>query len=235
MLEVEVLGHQLLQPSHVHQVVEVDPLGPAAFVVLFLFKPRHHSLHVRLRQNIERLVAFLRVLFTGVHLELHNDLLLEQEVLQVSKAGALDERLPLLELVGVRFLPDGSLKLAVVSSRQLQQLPQQHPCQLPVLFAAEFVHDRQQEDDLVALVEQKVGVVLDGGQQLLVLSEPIGHLAIVLGLAPLHRLHRLLDAAVVDVALEILLLVLLDQVHSVIHHFLLLLELRGVNYHQVLV
>ena len=107
-------------------------------------------------------------------------------MLQISKAGALDERLPLLELVGVGFLPDGGLKLAVVPSRQLQQLPQQHPCQLSILLAAEFVHDREQEDDLVALVEQKVGVVLDGGQQLLVLSEPLGHLAVVFGLAPLH-------------------------------------------------
>ena len=116
MLEVEVLGHQLLQPSHVHQVVQVDPLGPAAFIMLFLLKPRHHSFNVRLRQNVEKFVAFLRVLFAGVHLKFNNHLLLEQEVLQVSKASALDERLPLLELIGIGLLPDCGLKLAIVPS-----------------------------------------------------------------------------------------------------------------------
>ena len=94
----------------------MDPLGPAAFIMLFLLKPRHHSFNVRLRQNVEKFVAFLRVLFAGVHLKFNNHLLLEQEVLQVSKASALDERLPLLELIGIGLLPDCGLKLAIVPS-----------------------------------------------------------------------------------------------------------------------
>lgn len=124
----------------------------------------------------------------------------------------------------------------VVHPCELEQQSYDEGLVLAVLFAAELVHDGEEEDDLVALVEQEVGVLLDLVDQLLVLSYGVIDLVVVLELLALHVLVGLLDLPVVDGALEVLLLAaLLHQVHRVLHHLLLLAELAGVDDHQVLV
>lgn len=107
---------------------------------------------------------------------------------------------------------------------------------LAVLLAAKFVHNREQEDDLVALVEQEVSVLLDLIDQLLVLGFSVIDLVVVLELLSLDILIGLLDLPVVDGALEVLLLAaFFHQVHGILYHFFLLPELTGVDNHQILV
>lgn len=236
MLEVEVLGEQAVDFDHVHEVVEVYPLGPALLVELLLLDGCDDALAVGPDEVGEAVLGVLGVLLGALHLELDDDLLLKQEVLEVLEGDALQELLPDGQFVLVLLVADGLLELLVVHPGEAQQQPDDEGLVLAVLLAAELVHDREEEDDLVALVEQEVGVLLDLVDQLLVFCLGLVDLVVVLELLALHVLVGLLDLAVVDGAFEVLLLAaLLHQVHRVLHHLLLLAELAGVDDHQVLV
>lgn len=236
MLEVEVLGQQAVDLDHIHQMVQVDPLRPALLIEFLLLYACDHAFAVGPDQVSQAVLCLLCVFLRALHLELHDDLLLKKEVFQILEGNALQELFPDWQFVLILLITDGLLKFLVVHPGELEQQADDEGLVLAVLFAAELVHDGEEEDDLVALVEQEVGVLLDLVDQLLVLSLGVIHLVVVLELLTLHVLISLLDLPVVDSPLEVLLLAaLLHQVHRVLHHFFFLAELAGVDDHQVLV
>lgn len=105
---------------------------------------------------------------------------------------------------------------------------------LPVLPAAELVEDREQENYLVSLIQQEESVVLNVLQHLVVLPQTLAHLVVVFELGTLEVLGVVFELAVEQVALEVVLLVVLDQPHGVVDQFLPLPELAGVDDDQIL-
>lgn len=109
VLEVEVLGQQAVDLHHIHQMVQVDPLGPALLVEFLLLDAGHHALAVGPDQVGEAVLGLLRVLLRALHLELDDDLLLQQEVLQILEGNTLEELLPDGQFVLILLVADGLL------------------------------------------------------------------------------------------------------------------------------
>jgi len=94
VLEVEFLGEEGVQFDCVEQVVEVDPLGATFLVQFVLLECGYHCFAVGAHQVAQCFMAVLCKFFRTLHLELDNDLLLEQEVFQVLVRDTLYELLP---------------------------------------------------------------------------------------------------------------------------------------------
>jgi hypothetical protein len=122
VLEIEVFGHELVQPHHVHQVVQVVPLLTVLLVTLLLLQGREGTLAVAPHQGSQGIRTRLGKLLIGVHLEPHNHLLLQQEVLDVLESVTVDEDLPAGQLVDVLFVFDGLLQTLVVLPCDSQHL-----------------------------------------------------------------------------------------------------------------
>ena len=102
------------------------------------------------------------------------------------------------------------------------------------LLGLQLAHNRQQEDDLVPLVQQEEGVELNLVQDFLVFSHPV-HLAIVTDLLSLDAQSLLIRLdGFPHATLEVLLLAVADDPSSVVDDVLLLLELAGVDDDQIL-
>ena len=170
MLEVEVLGHQGVQPQDIQQVIEVIPLRPVFFVELLSLHRGLCRLAVDLNQLSQRVVAVLGVLFVVVHLELDDNVLLKQEVLEVLEGNTLGEGFPAGQSVLVLSVSDGVLQLLVVFPGLSQHFPRHLRLPFAVLPAPGLVEHRQQKNDLVPLVQQEESVVLDVLQYLVVLA-----------------------------------------------------------------
>lgn len=234
MLEIEVLGHELVQPHHVHQVVQVVPLLTVLLVALLLLQGSQGTLTVPPHQDCQGIRAGLGKLIIGVHLVPHDHLLLQQEVLNVLESVTVDEDLPAGQFIDVVFVLDRLLQTFVVLPGNSQHLANDGRLALPVLSATELVKDREKEDYLVPLVQQEESVVLDVPQHLVVLPQTLAHLVIVLELSTLEVLGAIFELPVEQVALEVVLLVVLDQSHGVVDQFLPLPELAGVDDDQIL-
>lgn len=157
-------------------------------------------------------------------------------MLDILEGRAVDEVLPVLQVVGVLSLPDDLGQLLVVVPSGLGDGPQELGLALDCLLVPELAHHRQQEDDLVPFVQQEEGVVLNDVQDLLVFGGLLVEFAVVVQVFPLD--FQLLVAGLnllLEAALELLLLLVLDDVDCVVDHILSLLELAGVDDNQVLV
>ena len=113
VLEVEVLRHQRVQSQHVQQVVYVVPLRSALLVQLVLLHTADYRLAERLHQGAEGVVGVLGPFLVVVHLELHNHMLLEQEMFEVLEGYTFAETLPGPKVVLVLSVADGALQLGL--------------------------------------------------------------------------------------------------------------------------
>lgn len=234
VLEVEVLGHQGVQPQHVQQVVYVVPIGSGLLVQLILLHSSDYCLAECLHQGVEGVVGVLSPFLVVVHLDCHNHMLFQQEVFKVLEGNALAETLPGSKVVLVLSVADGALQLGVVLSCQKQDLSDDLSLPFLVLPTSDLVEHRQQEDNLVPLIQQEKCVILDVLKLLIVVSKAFFNLVVIVQLPSLDVLIGFLDLAIEDVALEVILFDVFYHVYYVVDDLLLLLELTWVDYHQVL-
>lgn len=102
------------------------------------------------------------------------------------------------------------------------------------LSGSEFIHHGKQKYDFVSLVEEKIGVMLDGVQYLLIFCFLVVEFIICFNFLPLD-VFVFLDGLPAHVFLfELILLPVFDHLQRVVDHVFLLVELTRMNDHQVL-
>lgn len=95
-------------------MAEMDPLLAHLLVHALLLELFDFGLGIGLNQLFDALRRFLGYFVHICQLEHHNGFLLDQEVLDVFEGGAINEVLPVLQVIGILPLTDHLRQLLVV-------------------------------------------------------------------------------------------------------------------------
>lgn len=170
VLEVEVLGHQGINPQHIQNVVDMVQLRTVLLVQLIFLHPCQNALAVDSHQRTNGLVTVLRPFLVAVHLELDDHLFFQQEMMQPLERYTLCKGLPRGKVVLILLVSDCALQQGIVIPGLHQDLADDLVLSFPVFLASDLVQHREQEDDLISFVQDEEGIVLDQLRQLVILA-----------------------------------------------------------------
>lgn len=145
---------------------------------------------------------------------------------EITVGHTLQELLPNGQFVLVFFETNGLFKTCVIVSGQFEKEGEDWWDVFTVGFTSEFIHDGEEENDFVTLIEKEIGIILDLGHKLFVLSYNIVNFIVVLELFSLHLFIIFFYLAIIDGSLKVsTLLSFLYQSNCIVHYFFFLPEL----------